>query len=815
MKILKFGGSSVGSPERILNVIEIVTAKHKKDKFVCVVFSAFQGITDQLIKMGRLAAVGNEKYKILLDEVSQRHVDTVNILLSAKGRKSALKEINYRLKNLEEILYGVYLVKELTPKTLDYVMSFGERLSSFIISECLKDRGLDNNFIDSRNLIKTDDSFGNARVDLKRTNRKIKSEIGTKKRVYIITGFIGSTSENETTTLGRGGSDFSASVFGAALGAKEIEIWTDVDGVLTADPRKVPQAFSIKQMTYEEAMELSHFGAKVIHPPTMQPALDKSISLRIKNTFNPVFEGTLISKISAKNGGVIRGLSSIDKVSLLQIQGSGMVGAKGIAERIFRALAAVDVNIILISQASSEHSICLGVLPDAVKKAKTALEKELRYEMHYGQINAITVETEMSVIAIVGENMRQTKGIAGRIFQTLGDNGVNISAIAQGSSELNISVVISRNDEAKALNVIHDNFFKTEKNTIYMFLVGTGLIGGELLSQIERQREFLKNNRSLSLNIIGMADIDRMILDPKGLSPGTWQKHLLQSKKKSNIDAFIGKMGDTIMPNSVFVDCTASIEIADHYAKILSSGISIVTPNKMANAQSLSKYKKLRHLALKNNVKFKYETNVGAGLPVIETIQNMIASGDKIWRIEAVLSGTLSYLFNNFDGTKPFSQMVREAKEMGYTEPDPRQDLNGMDVARKLLILIREAGYEFEMKQVKLQGLLPAEAEKANSTNQLYSILKKYDKPMEEKRLKAEQEGGVLRYTAHYENNKATIALTKVEKEHPSFSLTGSENIIIIYSDYYKDFPLVVKGPGAGAAVTAAGVFADILRTSK
>jgi len=775
MKVLKFGGSSVGSSERILNVLEIIIEKYKKSKFICVIFSAFQGVTDQLIKMGNMAASGNDTYKTLFEEISQRHIDTANTLLPVKNRKAALKEINHRLKNLEEILYGVFLVKELTPKTLDYIMSFGERLSAFIISESLKIRGLENTFVDSRNLIVTDDLFGNARVDFKRTNKKIKTEFGKKRQVYIITGFIGSTSAHETTTLGRGGSDFSASIFGAALGTKEIEIWTDVVGVLTADPKKVPQAFAIKQMTYEEAMELSHFGAKVIHPPTMQPALDKNIALRIKNTFNPAFEGTLISKKPAKNGGVIRGLSSIDKVSLLQIQGSGMVGATGIAERIFRALAALHINIILISQASSEHSICLGVLPDSAKKAKVALEKELRYEIHYGQINEITIEPDLSVIAVVGENMRKTKGIAGRI---------------------------------------HDNFYQAEKKVINLFLVGTGLIGGELLAQVNRQKDFLTIQRSVKIKVVGMADIDRMIFNIKGISLDSWSKQLGESKDKSDITKFIHKLKTLSIPNSVFVDCTASSQIADHYSQLLETGISVVTPNKMANAQSMSKYNKLRGLTLNNDIHFNYETNVGAGLPVIETIKNMIASGDKILKIEAVLSGTLSYLFNNFDGRKPFSQMVHEAKEMGYTEPDPRQDLNGMDVARKLLILIREAGYNFEMKQIKLKGLLPPEAEKAKSEKELYSILKKYDLEMESRRRKAEQEGGALRYIARYENNKASIALTKVDLNHPSYTLNGSENIIILHSEYYKDFPFVVKGPGAGAAVTAAGVFADVLRTT-
>jgi aspartokinase/homoserine dehydrogenase 1 len=811
---MKFGGSSVASPERILHVLDIIKQKYKKNKLVCVIFSAFQGITDQLIKMGNMAASGDQNYRSLLDEMSKRHISTAKAVISKQNIRPVIEELTFRLKNLEEILYGVYLVKELTPKTRDYVMSFGERLSAFIISESLNDRKVKNDFLDTRDLIITDDVFGNAHVDFKRTNYKIRKRIGEKKKLYIITGFIGSTAGRETTTLGRGGSDFSASVFGAALGVKEIEIWTDVDGVLTADPRKVPQAFAIEQMTYEEAMELSHFGAKVIHPPTMQPALDKGIPLRIKNTFNPDFPGTVISKKSAKNGSPIRGLSSIDKVSLLQIQGSGMVGATGIAERIFRALADANVNIILISQASSEHSICLGILPDAAKKAKSALENELKYELHYGQINEITIESGMSVVAIVGENMRQTKGIAGRIFKTLGDHGVNISAIAQGSSELNISVVVARRDEAKGLNVIHDQFYKSEKKSINLYLVGTGLIGSELLRQITMQRPFLSEKRSLGLNLIGIADIDKMLFKGKGLEPGTWLRQLSRSNKKMKMEKYIEQMIEFQLPNSVFVDCTASTEIAQSYEKILKSGVSVVTPNKMANTQSMPEYKKLRKIALEKGVYFKYETNVGAGLPVIESIQNMMASGDKLIKVEAVLSGTLSYLFNGFDGSKAFSRMVKEAKEKGYTEPDPRQDLNGMDVARKLLILIREAGVMFEMKQLKLKGLLPAEAAKAKNVNQLYTILKKYDQKIENERQLAAEKGKVLRYLARYEAGRAEVGLTGVDASHPAYSLVGSENIIIIHSDFYNDYPLVIKGPGAGAAVTAAGVFADILRIS-
>jgi aspartokinase/homoserine dehydrogenase 1 len=815
MKVLKFGGSSVGTAERIVNVMHIIEQILKKTDPVCVVFSAYQGVTDQLIEMGLLAAAGKEKYKVLFESCHKRHRETARALIAAQNRKKVQAQITRLHTNLEEILYGVYLVKELTPKTLDYIMSFGERLSAFTISESLNDRGFKNTFVDTRELIVTDNAFGNARVDFKRTNRKIRSFIGDKKHLFIITGFIGTTTDHETTTLGRGGSDFTASIFGAALGVEEVEIWTDVDGVMTADPRKVPQAFSIKRMTYDEAMELSHFGAKVIHPPTMQPALEKNITLRIKNTFNPAFEGTRISKKSARNGAIIRGLSSIDNVSLLQIQGSGMVGATGIAERIFRALAAVQVNIILISQASSEHSICLGVLPECSKKAKKALEQELRYELHYGQINEISIETDMSIIAVVGENMRRTKGIAGKIFQTLGKNGVNISAIAQGSSELNISMVIDRGDEKKALNAIHNNFFMTEKKVLNLYLVGTGLIGSELLRQLSKQADYIANQLFTDIRVIGIADIDRMLIAEEGIPLKSWYGLLKKSGIKSDLNIFVKTIKELSLSDSVFIDCTASEAVTDLYGNLLGSGISIVTPNKMANAQPMKKYNRLRSLAQKTNGRFLYETNVGAGLPVIATIRDLRACGDRITKIEGVLSGTLSYLFNSFDGRKPFSRVVFEAKTKGYTEPDPRQDLNGIDVARKLIILVREAGYKIEMKNLILEELLPPDVDEAKSVAEMFRNLKKHDSEFESRRQKAAEKGKVLRYIACFENGKAQIRLTEINSAHPFFNLKGSENIIALSSDYYNQFPLVIKGPGAGATVTAAGVFADILRLVK
>ena len=582
---------------------------------------------------------------------------------------------------------------------------------------------------------------------------------------------------------------------------------------MTADPKKVPKAFSISEMTYEEAMELSHFGAKVIYPPTMQPALDKKIAIRIKNTMNPSFPGTVIGPDKKENKHAIRGISSIDDLALLTIQGSGMIGVAGIAERIFSALARKEISIILITQASSEHSICLAILPQFKQAAVDALREELRYEIRDEIINEIEVENNFSVLAVVGENMRHRKGLAGRVFKALGDDDINISAIAQGSSELNISIVVSKDDEGKALNSIHRAFFGIGRKPLNVYLVGTGLIGGTLLNQIEEQMDFLKNKKSLNIKIVGLADIDHMVFDKNGIDLASWQDKLNKSDLKSNPEKFVETMIANKMQNSVFVDCTASTALTQAYPQILKSYISIVTPNKKANSDSMEFYNQLKDIVRENNTQFLYETNVGAGLPVIDLIHNLVVAGDEIHRIEGVLSGTLSYIFNTVSSDKLFSEVVMDAKKKGYTEPDPREDLNGMDAARKILILAREIGGSIELPDVSVENLVPEEARSVESEEEFFSILAEYDQQMREKIIDAENRGLKLRYVATLENGEATVGLKEVAEDHPFYQMKGSDNIIAIYSKYYET-PMVIKGPGAGANVTAAGILADLLKAA-
>ncbi len=812
MKILKFGGSSVGDAKRILNVIGIIKRSIKENKNLGVIFSAFQGVTDQLISMSQAASKGDAGYTDMFKELEQRHINTARQLIDVKNQSKVLTEIKLNLNELEDVLHGVYLVRELSPRTADYILSFGERLSAFTISNALKDRKVNCEFLDSRIVVKTDDVFGAAKVDFEKTFRNIRSYFKGHNNVQIITGFIASTLGGETTTLGRGGSDYSASIFAAALKAKEIEIWTDVDGVLTADPKKVRKAFPLESMTYEEAMELSHFGAKVIHPPTMQPALDNKIPIRIKNTFNPDFKGTIINGKHKPNNFSIKGISSIDDIALLRIQGGGMIGVAGIAQRIFSALARKKINIILITQASSEHSLCLAVMPQFADDAKKAVHEELHYEIREKIISEPYVENGLSIIAVVGENMRRTPGISGRVFQALGRNGINIVAIAQGSSELNISAVIQRENEAKALNALHDAFFLSIAKTINLFVVGTGLIGGTLLRQIKSQEKFLAREYSLNVKIIGLANSRKMLIDKNSIDPDRWETRLDGSQYKTDLNKFIDLMRGLNLPNSIFVDCTASEKVVKKYKEILDTTISIVTPNKKANSESYTYYQQLKAAALKHNVKFLYETNVGAGLPIISTLKDLVSTGDKVLKIEGVLSGTLSFIFNSFNNGKTFSQIVKEAKEKGYTEPDPREDLNGLDVARKLLILTREIGMPLELKDIKVQNLVPAPARKSKTIDEFFSKLAKHDKEFEEKRKKAETKGNVLRYIAKFEKGKAEISLQEVGSNHPFYSLSGSDNILALTTKHYQDRPVVVKGPGAGAEVTAAGVFADVIR---
>jgi len=812
MKVLKFGGSSVGSPSRIKEVIDIIVKSDKENGRVAVVFSAFQGVTDTLINLANLACSGNQQYLTSLEELKERHFEAVRELIPVKNQSHILTNILFNIKELSDILHGVSLIKELTGKTLDHILSFGERLSAFIISETLKEKGIDAEFLDSRDLLICDDNFGAGRINFELTDKNIELYFKSHSKLQVITGFIASTKRGETITLGRGGSDYTASVFGAALQVEEIEIWTDVDGVMTADPRKVKDAFSVSSLTYDEAMEMSHFGAKVIYPPTMQPAMDRNVPIRIMNTLNPSFPGTLIGRKSENERFAIKGISSIDNISLLLIQGSGMIGVAGISKRVFGSLANMNINVILISQASSEHSICIAVMPDSAVKAKRCIEKEFKYEIQAKIVNEVSITNDLSIVTVVGTQMRQTPGNAGKFFQSLGRSKVNIIAIAQGSSELDISAVIAKADLSKALNAIHATYFNNGHKPINVFLAGTGLIGSELLRQIERQQKELFDNSLLKIEVIAIANSRKMIFDNRSITLSKWESSLSNSKDIADPDTLIEKMLSLSLQGSVFVDCTPGESYVKKYPEILAAGISVVTPNKKANSAQLEFYRNIRSSSKSGGSKFLYETNVGAGLPVVGTLKDLISCGDRIESIEGVLSGTLSYIFNTYDGSIPFSELVRDAQIKGYTEPDPRDDLNGMDVARKLLILARESGYNMEMADIRLESLIPEGVSLKGDVDEFYREMKGYDSSFEEKLNSARREGKVLRYIASLKEGKASISLKAVDNTHPFFSLKANDNIVALESKYYSTRPLVIQGPGAGAEVTACGVFADILK---
>lgn len=811
MKVLKFGGSSVAKPERIRGIAKILKEYYTQGEKFTVVFSAFGGVTDSLIEMSQLAAAGDDLYVEKFEAFQNRHVDAAKELLDKDGLKEVLQELESNHNVLKNLLYGVFLIREASTRTMDYVLSFGERSSAFIISHVLKQNGLNAKYLDARKVIKTDKSFSSAKVDLNLTYKKIKEYYEQNPEIHIVTGFIASAKGGLTTTLGRGGSDYTASLLASGLNADVIEIWTDVDGVLTADPRKVKKAFTIPNMTYSEAMEMSHFGAKVIYPPTLQPALAKAIPLYIRNTFNPSFIGTLVSKESDPNGTDIKGISSIGHVALLTLQGSGLFGVPGIAGRLFSCLAQADINIILITQGSSEHSISFAVQPRVAEKAKKKVEKEFEYEMQLSIIDKVKMEDDLSVVAIIGENMRYRPGISGRLFQALGKNGINIVAIAQGSSELNISVVINRDDESKALNALHQAFFLSDTKELHLYMIGVGLIGSTLIQQIQKQAEYLKQTRSLEIKVVGLANSKKMLFNEGGINLAKWKDSLLSSEREMTAAGFINTMKNMNLENSIFIDNTASDQIANHYETILDSSISISTPNKIATSSAYLQYTRLKTIANKRGVQFMYETNVGAGLPVISTLNDLINSGDRILKIEGVLSGSLSFIFNSFDSSKQFSDIVLEAKKKGFTEPDPRIDLNGIDVRRKLLILAREAGLSLEANDVEINNILPTACQEAETVDDFFKALVTANSHFTDLVKKSEVKNQKLRMVAKLDDGKASIGLEAVNSEHPFYHLSGSDNMIVFTTERYKERPLVVRGPGAGAEVTAAGVFAEII----
>lgn len=811
MKVLKFGGSSVATPERILSIVDILQKyKAAGDQFT-VVFSAFGGVTNSLIEIGQLASAGDETYEEKFDAFVQRHLDTAKALVPGEDYDAIKGDIESNHLDLKRLLRGIFLVREISPRTMDYVLSFGERNSAYIISKAFKSNGLDAEFLDAREVIKTDKSFGSANVDYDKTYTLIAEHYQQVSCIQIVTGFIASAKGGLTTTLGRGGSDFTAALIAAGVGAEVIEIWTDVDGVLTCDPRKVSKAFTIPEMSYAEAMEMSHFGAKVIYPPTIQPALEKGIPLRIKNTFNPDHPGTIVRGESKAGNYAVKGISSISDISLLTLQGSGMFGVPGIAARLFNSLAKNEINIILITQGSSEHSISFAVKPSDAKRAKKYVEREFSKEIENNAVDSIKQENNLSVVAIIGENMRYAPGIAARLFQALGKNGINAVAIAQGSSELNVSVVIENENEQKALNAIHDAFFLSDTSTINVFMVGVGLIGSTLIEQIKQQYDFLAQNRFFNVKVCGLANSRKMIFNADGIDLDNWKAELDASEESSTPAGFTDKMIEMNLSNSVFVDNTANDVVASVYEKVLGASISVSTPNKIATSSSYLRYQNLKEIAKKRGVKYFYETNVGAGLPIITTLNDLITSGDQITKIEGVLSGSLSFIFNTFDGTKPFHDIVMEAKEKGFTEPDPRIDLNGIDVRRKLVILAREVGLPIESDDVDIKGMLPEACVNAPNVEAFFEALTAHNDVFTKMIEDANSRNEKLRMVASLEDGKPVISLQSVGLDNPFYGLSGSDNMVIFTTARYNERPLVIRGPGAGAEVTAAGVFAEII----
>lgn len=802
MRILKFGGSSVGSAERIVNVCDIVETAATSRGPVIVVCSAVSSVTDNLIAMAKAAASGDSTYLASLQNVKTRHEEIAHGLLGA--HLDIQTELHTRFGELGDILRGIFFIRECTPRTLDLITSFGERLSCLLVATALTKRGKQAEFVDAREIIKTDTHFGSARVDFLLSNkliterfpfRLLEPEWGLEPArvvpIAVVTGFIGSTASGETTTLGRGGSDYTASILGAALGAEEVEIWTDVSGVMTADPRKVKTAFVLDRMSYEEAMELSHFGAKVIHPPTMIPAMNAHIPLRIKNTFAPDDAGTLIMHES--NGKFpIKGISSIDHIVLFRVEGPGMVGVPGIAGRVFGCLAKADVNVILITQASSEHSICFAVKPEDEAHASQALEKELAPEVSSGQIASLIVEPDRAIVAVVGEHMRQTPGIGARAFDALAEAQINVIAVAQGSSERNISIVVDSKDVTKSLTVLHAAFF--EPHRLSVFLIGTGLVGSTLLKLMRGQGTppIMGNDRFV---VRGIMNSRQMIFQTDGLDPTTAIEQLGSNGVSADTIGFIETIAQMRFGKTVVVDCTASDVIPTYYSELLRSGISVVTSNKKGLAGPQALFDKIREAETQTHC--LHETTVGAGLPTIRTVRDLVQTGDRIIRIEGILSGTMSYLFNTFQDGMKFSELVLDAKAKGYTEPDPRDDLSGMDVARKLVILARSMGLKMEVPEVYVEAILP----ECGFT----------DEEMTTRIQSATRDGNVLRYIAKLEEGRASVSLQAVGPDHPCYSLSGADNVFSFTTKRYATRPLVIKGPGAGAEVTAAGVLSDIL----
>lgn len=806
MKVLKFGGTSVGSVASILSLQKIVE-KEAKHQPIIVVVSALGGITDQLITTSQLALKGDESWRNEFDSIVARHHKMIDaIITDPHDRESLFNNVDSLFEQLQSIYYGVFLIHDLSKKTEDTIVSYGERLSSIIVTTLI--RGA--KWFDAREFIKTEEKHGKRSLDSELTNKLVSDAFAELPRISLVPGFIAQDRDSgDITNLGRGGSDYTASILAASLNAEVLEIWTDVDGFMTADPRVIKGAYTINELSYTEAMELCNFGAKVVYPPTIYPVCVKNIPIKIKNTFNPDGQGTIIKAHIENNQKPIKGISSIKGTTLITVTGLSMVGVVGVNRRIFSSLANNGISVFLVSQAASENNTSIGVKDEDANNAVKVLNEEFRLEIEDGRMFPMHAESGLATVAIVGENMKRTPGISGKLFETLGRSGISINAIAQGASEMNISFVVKGSDLRKSLNVLHDSFFLSEYKVLNLFICGVGTVGGKLIEQIKSQYEELKKNSNLKLKVVGIASSKNAIFNRDGLNLDTYREELKESEPSNpeHLRDMILKMN---IFNSVFVDCTASKEVAALYLSLLENNISVIAANKIAASSAYDNYYHLKQTAMQRGVKFRFETNVGAGLPIIGTINDLRNSGDKILKIEAVLSGTLNFIFNEIAADVPFSETVRRAKEQGYSEPDPRIDLSGTDVVRKLVILTREAGYKVEQEDVQKHLFVPDDYFNG-SVEEFWKRLPTLDADFEARRKKLYKEGKRWRFVATMEHGKTSVGLKEVDANHPFYNLEGSNNIVLLTTDRYKEYPMQIQGYGAGASVTAAGVLANVI----
>ncbi len=813
-KVLKFGGSSLSNPDAIATLMKVISNDLEEKCDVIIVCSALEGVTNKINKLVEDAIAGRDITKGL-KELEEKHYDLVRSHLAVKRQNQVLLGIKLYFNQLEEMLSGISALGEVSHRTIDRALSYGELCSALMFTSFIDQFCGRSVFADTRQMIKTDSNYGQANINEEFSNSLIRNFVKENDGLIpVFTGFIASNEAGVTTTLGRGGSDYTAAIIAAALDANEIQIWTNVDGIMTADPRMVTKAFSIPRLSYSEAVELSYFGARVIQPTTMFPARSKTIPIIIKNSFNPSFAGTLISSKSAEIDSLIKGISCISEICLVTIQGGAMVGEKGFSGRLFSRLASEGINVFLITQASSQHSISIAISPQSISHARKVINREFEQDFETGRLDKPDFNDNLSIIAVVGENMRHKRGLSGKVFSSLGRSGVNVIAIAQGSSELNISVVIDRKDVSKAMNSVHDDMFLSPVKTLNVFYCGVGNIGGTLLRQIDTHMSFLEERRHIKLCIIGICNSQSFLFDSEGINVKSWKEDLHGKSEKGSVKNFIERAFELNLPNSVFVDNTGSSSVPELYPELFEKSFSVVTCNKIGNTGKFNTYANYKEMAGKYGVDYLYETTVGAGLPIIKTLQELLICGDQILKVEAILSGTISFIFNTYRGDITFAEVVRMAQDKGYTEPDPRDDLSGLDFARKMLILARETGLEMEFDELDLDPLLPDNCLKADSVEEFYRELEASEEYFSSLKIKAASENKVLHYVGILSEGKVKTELLMLDPSHPFFNLSGSDNIISFTTNRYLDNPMVIKGPGAGAEVTAAGVLADLVRVA-